>query len=76
MHIQFVKDTCLFQQNLQFKNIEHFLRFVFDIITVCWNYVMQEYRQLILLRLGGGWGHKNYTLLKFFPNNSKLLPKI
>ena len=30
---------------------------------------MQEYRQLILLRLGGGWGHKNYTLLRFFPNN-------
>ena len=39
MHIQFVKDTCLFQQNLQFKNIEQFLSFVFDIITVCWNYV-------------------------------------
>ena len=39
MHIQFVKDTCLLQQNLQFKNIEHFLSVVFDIITVRWNYV-------------------------------------
>ena len=39
MHIQFVKDTCLFQQNLQFKNVKQFLSFVSDIITVRWNYV-------------------------------------
>ena len=32
MHIQLVKDTCLFQQKLQFKNIEQFSSFVFDII--------------------------------------------
>ena len=29
MHIQLVKDTCLFQQNLQFKNIERFSSFLF-----------------------------------------------
>ena len=39
MHIQLVKDTCLFQQKLQFKNIEWFSSFVFDIMTVRWNYV-------------------------------------
>ena len=38
MHIQLVEDTCLFQQNLQFKNIERFLIFFFYIITVRWNY--------------------------------------
>ena len=38
-HIQFVKDTCLFQQNLQLKNIEQFLSFAFDITTIRWNYV-------------------------------------
>ena len=39
MHIEFVKDTCLFQQKLQFKNIERFSSFVFDIKTVRSNYV-------------------------------------
>ena len=37
MDIQLVKDTCLFQQKLQFKNIERFSSFVFDIIRS--NYV-------------------------------------
>ena len=32
------KDTCLFQQQLHFKNIEHFLSFVFNVITVQWNH--------------------------------------
>ena len=33
------KDTCLFQQQLHFKNIEHFLSFVFNVITVQWNHL-------------------------------------
>ena len=37
MHIELVKDTCLFQQKLQFKNIEWFSSFVFDILRS--NYV-------------------------------------
>ena len=37
MHIELVKDTCLFQQKLQFKNIEWFSSFAFDILRS--NYV-------------------------------------
>ena len=37
MHIELVRDTCLFQQKLQFKNIERFSSFIFDIIRS--NYV-------------------------------------
>ena len=37
MHIELVKDICLLQQKLQFKNIERFSSFIFDIIRS--NYV-------------------------------------
>ena len=33
------KDTCLFQQHLNFKNIERFRSFVFHIISVRWNHI-------------------------------------
>ena len=51
MHIELVKDTCLFQQKLQFKNIERFSSFVFELCIKS-----PEYCQLIVdpIAIGDG----------------------
>ena len=60
------KDTCLFQQHLNFKKIERFQSFVFHIISVPWNHISKWKNILSFSKIHVKFSHSTETSFHVF----------